>query len=67
MDVVDSCLKCEKCESKAMMWTSVWAQKVTVWWQYISVWWQNTPVQLQSAQRKIMRDWVHMYLKTKMT
>ena len=66
MDVVDSCLKHEKCEIKTMMWTSIWVQKVTIQWQHISVRWQNTPVQLQSAQKNNVRLGAYV-LKTMMT
>ena len=66
MDVVDSCLKSEKCEIKAMMWTPIWAQKVTVWWQYVTDRWQDTPVWLQSAQKNNTRVGANV-LKTLMT
>ena len=66
MDVVDSCLKREKCEIKAMMWTPVWVQKVTIQWQHISVRWQNAPVQLQSVQKNNVRLGAYV-LKTMMT
>ena len=55
MDVVDSCLKREKCEIKTMMWTSIRAQKVTIRWHHISVRWQKTPIWLQSAQKNNAR------------
>ena len=66
MDVVDSCLKCEECEIKAMMWTPVRAQKVTVRWQHISVRWQYAPVWLQSVQKINARLGAYV-LKTMMT
>ena len=66
MDVVDGCLKHEECEIKAMMWTPVWAQKVTIRWQHISVEWQNTPVRLQSVQKNNARLGAYV-LKTVMT
>ena len=73
MDVVDSCLKCEKCEIKAMMWTPVWAQNVTIWWQQVSIQWQHvtvqwqyTPIWLQSAQKNNARLGTYV-LKTVMT
>ena len=49
-----------------MMWTPVWAQKVTVWWQYVTDQWQNTPIQLQSAQKNNARLGAYV-LKTLMT
>ena len=66
MDVVDSCLKREKCEIKAAMWTPIRAQKVTVRWQYVTDWWQNTPIWLQSAQKNNARLGAYV-LKTQMT
>ena len=66
MNVVDSCLKCEKCEIKAMIWTPVQVQKVTVWWQYVTDLWQNTPIWLQSAQKNNARLGAYV-LKTLMT
>ena len=66
MDVVDSCLKCEKCEIKMMMLTPVWVQKVTVRWQPVTIWWQCTPIRLQSAQKNNARLGAHV-LKTLMT
>ena len=55
MDVVDSCLKCEKCEIKMMMWTPVQVQKVTIRWQDATIWWQYTSIQLQSVQKNNAR------------
>ena len=66
MDVVDSCLKCEKCEIKVMMWTPIQAQSVTIQWQYVTIWWQYTPVQLQSVQKNNARLDAYV-LKTVMT
>ena len=66
MDVVDSCLKCEKCEIKSMLWTPVRAQKVTIWWQHVTIWWQYTPIQLQSVQKNNVRLGAYI-LKTLMT
>ena len=66
MVVIDSCSKCEKCEIKMMMWTPIWAQKVTIWWQAAIIRWQYTSIRLQSAQKNDARLRAHV-LKTLMT
>ena len=48
-----------------MMWTPVWAQRVTVWWQHVTIRWQYTPIQLQSVQKNDARLGAHV-LKTLM-
>ena len=66
MDVVDSCLKCEKCDIKAMMLTPIRVQRVTIQWQHVTVQWQHTPIWLLSVQKNNARLGAHV-LKTLMT